>query len=341
MDTRRKTIPSILFTGLLLAILLVPLAQRAGNLRRLYYDGWGLNSYRWILNNIRFDLGDEVFDNGLIVNRSWAVYGLEKSLEEYQRIDVLSDDDLKTIQEKLDAESERFAALGVRTLVVVPPNKNTIYPERVPANLVPVIGSQSNLDRFLAYMGAHGQTPVLDLRPALLAEKANAQVYYATDTHWTPHGAYTGYREIMNTLGQWFPGEMAVPESAVTYESTGLGSGNLFKGLGLDEPVEPIYQEAPGQVRSGEIISWGNHHWYSKNLDRELRVAVYHDSFGDLLIPLFAETFREAHYYLDRQFNIDPRWLQKWKPDVVIIELTELYIKNLTAEGALGTNQVP
>ena len=70
-------------------------------------------------------------------------------------------------------------------------------------------------------------------------------------------------------------------------------------------------------------------------------MAVYHDSFGDLLVPLFAETFKEAHYYLDREFNIDPKWVNDWDPDVIIIELTELYIKNLRADGVLGTDQVP
>ena len=269
METRRKTITSIIFVGVLLAILLVPLAQYAGNLRRLYYDGWALNSYRWMLNRARYSLGDEVYDNGLIVNKQWAVYGLEKSLEEYQRIDVLTDDDLKIIQQKLDEKTQEFAAKGIRTLVVVPPNKNTVYPERVPADLAPVIGEQSNFDRFVAYINANGKTPVLDLRPALLSEKANAPVYYATDTHWTPHGAYTGYREIMKTLGQWFPGEAPVPESAVAYQPSGLSDGNLYRGLGLDEAVEPIYEEVPGQKRAGEIISWGNHHLYSRKSSRQ------------------------------------------------------------------------
>lgn len=328
MEDKRRTYTSQAFIFAILILLFIPMIQRKGNLRQFYYDNWGNNDVKWIFNRIRFALGDTTFGSGLIVNKSWGVYTLEKSLDDYQGIDLLSENDFKIIQQKLDQVNDVFKARGIKLLVVIPPSKNTIYPENVP-NFVPKIGDRSNLDLFMDYMKTNGRTEIIDLRPVLMQEKQKHPVFYATDTHWNPYGAYAGYQEIMKAIRNSYDNVPVVPMSDLRYEQTEFGNGNLFAGLGINAKIEPIFELVPDEKWKGEIISWGFHHLYSKNLDGKLRVAVYHDSFTDSLIPFFSESFREAHYYLDRSYKIDSKWIRDWEPDLVIIEFTELYIQNL------------
>ena len=57
----------------------------------------------------------------------------------------------------------------------------------------------------MAYLKSTTDVTVIDLRPALIAEKKLSVVYYKADTHWNTRGAYAAYREITRVLAPDFP----------------------------------------------------------------------------------------------------------------------------------------
>src|SRR4030095_7802133 len=113
----------------------------------------------------------------------------EGDIQDYQKAEAFTEEELASFQTDLDALSASYAARGITLLVVVVPNKNTIYPERVPSQ-IPVIGTESRLEQLTSYLQTHGQTQILDLRHPLIAAKAEHEIYYATDTHWNGYGSY-------------------------------------------------------------------------------------------------------------------------------------------------------
>ena len=105
-----------------------------------------------------------------------------------------------------------LAARGIPYLVVVSPNKDTIYPEFMPSSYNRV-HAQSRLDQFMAHLKAHSNLAIVDLRQPLLKAKSREQVYYRTDTHWNNRGAYVGYAKIIEALSAWYPQLKAFPRS--------------------------------------------------------------------------------------------------------------------------------
>ena len=129
----------------------------------------------WIAD-LRVRIGDRVFPKVVLGDHGWLVYTAENDIEGYQRADPFSDEELARIQRSLDALTAKYAQQGITLVVVVPPNKNTIYPERVPVE-IPVMDNESSLSQLISYLQEHGTTQIPDLRPALLAAKEQQELF--------------------------------------------------------------------------------------------------------------------------------------------------------------------
>ena len=90
---------------------------------------------------------------------------------------------------------------GISHLLVIAPNKSTIYPEALPP-LLQLQRKPGKLDQLLAalHQAGLGDDAVVDLRPRLLAEKARHICYWPTDSHWNAEGLLAASDEIMGRL---------------------------------------------------------------------------------------------------------------------------------------------
>jgi hypothetical protein len=159
-----------LFIAIFLGILLLPL-------RTLALDPYAIEDsfyprarlVTWT-SNLRLLIGDRVYPKVLVGDNGWLVYTAEGDLDLYEKNTLFTEEQLAQFQINLDALSTNYAERGITLVVVIAPSKNTIYPERVPAQ-IPQFGGESKLDQVVEYLSAHGETRILDLRPALLQAK--------------------------------------------------------------------------------------------------------------------------------------------------------------------------
>jgi alginate O-acetyltransferase complex protein AlgJ len=219
-------------------------------------------------------------------------------------------------------------------VVVIAPNKSTIYPEYMP-DQIKVIGSKSRLDQFVDYMQEYGQTPVIDLRPDLIEASKTEQVYLKTNTHWNPLGMYIAYARIVSSLSQWYPDLAAHPLSEYEEFHAGLGTHDLPQIMGLPNIKEDYWALQPKFETGTSVkevqLSDGTELRLSRNQNQNLPSALfYHDSFLDGVIP-----FLEPHF---SQTTSIPRtgvpglwdfnWIDQVHPDIVIIEYVERYLND-------------
>jgi hypothetical protein len=278
---------------------------------------------------------ERVFDKTLIGKERWLIYTAEGSIDDYQHINAFSQADLLRLQQDLDTLNEDLHQKGIKFLVVIPPNKNTIYPEYVPDE-IPVINGPSRYDQFMEYMRQHGKTQILDLRPALLEARKTRVVYFAKDTHWNDHGAVVGYQQIMLALQPDFPVLEPHPlsdfqEITQTGVARDLAQNIIAPDLVSDDIVlSPLYVSNTAYVQT-------------KYDSRRLTIAtnpnaalpkavIYHDSFFYNLIPLIGDHFHKAFFI---PLNSPPEvwnfsWIDNEKPDIVILEFTERYIDQIS-----------
>lgn len=322
-----------IFAAVFIMLVMTPLLGIKGDWSTINKDFFG---YKVLYNVYSFTrrvvFRDVLFDEVLVGKGDWLILADRASLDDYQRVNLFTDEDLFQIQQRLDSIDTYLQSQGIRFMVMVVPNKNTIYPEYVPAG-IPVIGSQSRLDQLIAYQQSHGGVQVLDLRPALLEARKQRMLFYRTDTHWNPYGAFTGYQQVMAALQKDFPNLKAHSLEDYRYGFDSNHLGDLSVAWVQSIQPEPFFELAPrfpSAINRLELLEGRRLYSFRYNdiASQDLpRAVIYHDSFMAWLSPFLTEHFSKATYIW--QENIKLPLIVSEHPDIVIYEVTERYLDHL------------
>lgn len=246
---------------------------------------------------------------------------------------------------ELARRREWLAAQGIAFLVVVVPEKFTIYPEQLPAWVAAAPGP-TPYDRVRDAIARDGRVPFVDLRPALRAAKARERVYFQTDSHWNYNGAVVGYGEIMRAVTGLLPpdkrAEIAAAPRPAYVPGVDYYSGDLVQMLGLPSrvreddvaPLGKILGDAANRcARRLDKDEYPGFEYYACNKPGLPRAVILRDSMAIPLIPLLSENFSRVVYVSARK--LDRALIERERPDIVIEELVE---RSLHAPGALPMN---
>jgi len=279
--------------------------------------------------SFRLNAGDRIYNNVVVGENGWLFFTGEVSILDYQNTAAIKPGRLARLQRNLDRLNKDLEEKGITLLVIIPPNKSTIYAQNMPEQ-IPVIGDQSRLDQFLEYMQLNGGTHILDLRPALLEASQSQAVYYKTDTHWNDVGAYYGYAETMHALAQAYPLLAPHPISDFKYTHIGNSVHDLPMLMGLPNYTEedwlllPSFEiqlsEEKNALRDGRFIRTVT------NANEQLpKLLVFGDSFygtlGRFIEPHFSRVKFIPFTPIDEIWSLD--WIEQENPDIVIIEIAE------------------
>lgn len=207
----------------------------------------------------------------------------------------------------LSARRDRLAAHGVTYLLVVPPNKQTVYPEKVPLRRGGTTTTQ--LDRFAAAVPP--SFPFLDLRAAFARGRERRELYYRTDTHWNKYGAFLGFQEVMLSLAALRPGVPTFSDDDITFVESPRAGGDLATMLAMDDVWRDIEQT-----------------WTWRPMPRSpLRVVLVGDSFVHYISPFFDQRFAHVKVFsVVAAGDFDLAAVLAEKPDLVIEEHVERYL---------------
>jgi len=184
----------------------------------------------------------------------WCFYVSGNQVAELAGRGALPDRRLTATWRRFEERRAWLAGHGIPYVVVVAPNKETIYPEYLPAWAGARAG-RTPLDQFVEIAARRGSPHVVDLRPDLLAAKAEGRTYFAADTHWTSYGALVGCRAVLRECARRCPGLEPPPLERYTKRAGVLVGGDIARMLGvhgLEEQIE-IFEprDAPPTAASG------------------------------------------------------------------------------------------
>src|SRR5262249_13613013 len=128
---------------------------------------------------------------------------------------------------------------GIAYVFIIPPNKDTIYPEFVPRSYNRVTRT-SRLDQLVEFMKSRSTVTVLDVRDELWQAKQVERVYDVTDSHWNLLGGYVAYAKIMQALGASHPHAQEIPRSEFLDLAEPGAGGDLAKMLGIAEELPEL-----------------------------------------------------------------------------------------------------
>jgi hypothetical protein len=228
----------------------------------------------------------------------------------------LSDAEVGALDRQLITMHEALSACGIRSLVIVAPNKQSVDGEYLSASALNV---KTALDDVLPRLDPRARAMVLDLRVPLRAAKAqnpDLPLYDRTDTHWNALGAYYGYQATIDSLATTMP----VPHLALAPR---------------DQFTIEVHPGKPGDL-AVKMLSAKS--WFAATaveLHRKVdaaappgspRLMLIGDSFADALLDYFKPHFSSIHY--EHFLNIEAAPAHG-KPSVVVFEIVERYLPHL------------
>jgi alginate O-acetyltransferase complex protein AlgJ len=311
-----------------------------------FRDNFGFRDKLIHANNVLLRKWLGVPGEGLVIGKGgWAFYRdpKEKIFENHLGMAPMNGQQLAHWKSYLEDRQSSRAARNIKTLFVIAPDKQTIYPEMLPAYLSPK--GRTRVDQLLAYLrDTHSTANVLDLRPVLLDAKRNGLVFFPQDTHWNGRGYFAAYLAISRRLREWFPdlpvqtlgtnfGIKTIQSGQGDWGEVGLPEENLKYPSDVLVPIDNRHATlmAPNLPTALPVEPWLAA-VRTSNPDGRHRLLLFHDSFMSYGVenrengPLTRD-FAEA-LSISRRLP-DQRLLElenSFQPDVVVDEWVERQI---------------
>lgn len=256
---------------------------------------------------------------------------------------------------KLRKLQDWYEAHNIKFVLVIAPNKHTVYKDRLPDDVQ--YKTDGTLTDEIVRDAAKKRVHVLDLRQVLIQNKNDRTLYMRTDTHWNVAGAAIGYDATIAYIADTFKVALRKPDYTVSNKYTGggdLASLLKIKTL-LPNDYENVYElEIDNYVCCGKIdktdsvleqcentnnppmfINPGPQYMINDNALNNQTLLWLCDSFaGDKRVArnsqLYNATFQSLWKWHFSHINGDKlsAFVNTHKPDFVIYQIAERNLYN-------------
>lgn len=198
---------------------------------------------------------------------------------------------------------------GRNLVIVVAPAKWELYREELPEWTHDLQG-RTHLEQFLQHTG---DLPVVDVRDALQQAKQTAPVYSAVNSHWTPYGAYSAWRQTVACAADLYPGSVwskiqvpavtGVQRVAAANEFTPYGDSSTPNDwtipvtAGEHGSVNSVITGADGKKKAGPAdgaVGMLDLPAQTESESGAGRALIVRDSTGEALAPTWAQAFQST-----------------------------------------------
>lgn len=321
---------------------ITPVREYLSGIDAFYADHFGFRNQlvRWNNRWKRKYFNDTSVANVIAGKDHWLYYSGQDMAAHTRGMKEFTTEDLQNWKVALESRRDWLAKRGKKYLFVIPPDKETIYPEHLP-DWLKRTGSLNKLDQFLTFMRANSTVEILDLRQLLRDAKKTTPTYYNSDTHWNYFGAFLGYQEIVKTLAKQVP-DLDPPRSLSDFEMhhvTGIGM-DLAKMLGQEKSIQefnlihlipkpPLATIEVQEVPSIFPQKWEPHRvpLRTENPEKKYALLMFRDSFAGLFVPYLCYNFKRVDYIFQPEWDLD--FIERENPDIVVDEMLERLFNNI------------
>lgn len=302
---------------------------------------WFIHRYQREVSK-RFGINSGPGSNVFEGTDGWFFFSGDQLLDDLKGRLNFSAEETQQFLQSLAEKKSWLNSQGIAYILLVAPNKQSIYPNYLPRHYRQV-RKTSRLDDLLMHMAQPADNGLLDLRPRLREESAKVRLYDRSDTHWNSWGAYLAYQGIMDRVKTLFPDFKGQRSFSFLPAWKNGDGGDLALMIGRRTSIieqRPVVNSAdftakdtPIEQSLAALLTLPQlHPEYTSNSNKKLRVLVLHDSFSNKLKPFFSESFSQVlyiwqYYDLESLAVMDKTRLAEiislFKPDLVIEETVE------------------
>jgi hypothetical protein len=216
---------------------------------------------------------------------------------------------------QLRGRARLMRRLGATYVQLVVPDKEAVYADLLPAEIVPA--PRRPVHR-LVELAAGAEVELVYPLAQLRAGRRSAPVFHPTDTHWTGRGAYIGYRAACDALGGRSAGLRVVGEDEIEWVDD-TRAGDL--GSKLDPPLRGTGARARLDSRARTvddnlIYVTGRRLVTERPGEHGPSCVIFGTSYAVFTLLFFAETFRRLVFV--HSTSVDRETVRAERPDVVM-----------------------
>ncbi len=278
----------------------------------------------------------------------WLYY--EATLDDYQHAGSVSERTLYNEAHNVRLFQDYVENTGADFLFTIAPNKNTVYGDHMPLRYQVFENGQSDMARLIPYLENTG-VHYVDLMPLFSKDHpSNLQgsslgntsdgreiLYYARDSHWNEKGAVMAYNTLLDAADVDHEDYQDVtPTETVDYY------GDLTKmlypcafGTTPEKRLTYLFQNDTTWSYANGATSVEENTIETTNKDGNGTLLMYRDSFGNSLLPYFAQAYEKATFSKVEPINGND--LETVSPDLVIFEKVERHLPTLSSVPATIT----
>lgn len=324
---RNKSVAGVFALIIMLICVLTLLKMVRGHLGINEFEGALVGRYRMINLNTSISKlltgGTYMESNEVLLGKDgWLFYkatGDGTPLYDYMGINHFSEEELAKVYDNLVAIGDGISARGMDVIFMTVPNKEQVYSEYMP-DTVDKINDKSRLDELTEYIESKGgliadRYGYVDTSKVLRACKDIYPLFYRTDTHWTECGSYLALMELRRAMDQ-----RVTPIDEVVFTDKGGFVGDLAKISGSRDE----YSDVNPVIDASSI---------NDDSTKDQVMLIIGDSFGDAMIHSAKHFYKEVYWVRLKEYTDE---LDRYEPDVVVVECVERYLSDLQEEVAGG-----
>lgn len=110
---------------------------------------------------------------------------------------TFTNEEMASIASKLVKQKEAVEAEGAEFVLLIIPNKEVIYADKMPT-YIERVSEETRTDKLVAYLRDNTDLEIVYLKEAFENYKDRYQLYYKTDSHCNMQGSYVAVSELLN-----------------------------------------------------------------------------------------------------------------------------------------------
>lgn len=246
----------------------------------------------------------------LLGKDNWLFYKASDdgdTISDYKGTNHYTKAKMKSIMKKLEKESAVLKSKGCELVLLMVPNKENVYAEKMPDNVTRK-SEKSRMDLFANYLEKHSKLKVVYPKQELMAAKTAYQTYYKTDTHWNQSGVFIGVQALKEKIDGKFDSlsNVEFQEKKKNY------SGDLAK---LCKMTDTYNDDIKYALKFSSV---------DKSIKSKKKLLIIGDSFSDLMPEVTKKYFADVKTVGVWYFNM--KEVEKYQPDIVVWECAERYL---------------
>jgi alginate O-acetyltransferase complex protein AlgJ len=216
-------------------------------------------------------------------------------------------------------------------LCVVVPDKEAVYAEYLPDEIVPA--RRRTVHEFLDIAEEVG-APVIYALDALVREKKRGAVFVKTDTHWNQRGAFATYRMICSALRSRGVPVEPLNESSIRWSAEivqGDLGAKLYPELASSEKVCAALDRRFGDlVYDNRVLNHGRVSVYEQDRPDLPSCVLFGESFAKNLLVFLQASFRRLVFV--HTSMVIGEVLEQERPEVVLSVPVERFLLRVASD---------